>query len=791
MAITKTAVIGAGTMGRGIAAHMANAGAEVILLDIVPENAGDRNAIATQAVEKMKASKRSPFTHPAHAQRITPGNIEDHLDMVADADWIVEAIVEKCDIKQDLYAKLDKVRKDGSLVSSNTSTIPLRDLKDSQSEALKRDLCITHFFNPPRQMRLLELVTDEHNDAQAIEGITGFIERKLGKTVVPAKDTPGFIANRIGIFLLLTGLEEAIERNLPIELADSLFSKPLGFPRTGVFGLMDLIGLDLMVDIIDSMQQQLPEEDRYHQRGNAVSLLRHMVEAGKKGKKSGAGFYTKENGEKKVWDFADDTYRSLKTPEDTVIEAAKSEGLHAALETDSTGGNYVWAVLSETLHYAASLVPEITDDIVSVDTAMKLGFAWERGPFEMMDALGNVRIGGADWFKEALKQEGHSIPPLLEKAASSHAFYQVDGTNYTYLTLTQAYQPMPFRDDQWNLWEKVCDRQPVLKNEAAQLWDIGDGIACLELTTKFDTMDHRTFDLFDQAIDKVGAEFQGMIIGDDEPHYSAGLNLNKILGWCGQEDWQAIEDILKRGQQTWKKLKYAPFPVVGAPSGLALGGACEMLLHCDHVQAYIESNIGLVETRIGVIPAWGGCKEMLIHHLEGTHDPNSQMEQVEKVFHYIANAHTSDSAEDAREMHILRECCGMSMNRDRLLPDAKALCLRAADGYTPPDPEAMPLMPSAAIEPVLAREIERRKSEDNLSNHDVQVLESLAFVLSHGTTKPDVLPGLDLEMIGEYHAGDAAEGRLSEDSVLDLERRGFMALIRTEETQAKIRKALS
>lgn len=788
MTIHKTAVIGAGTMGSQIAAQMANGGAEVVLLDIVPEGANDRSKLAKEALEKMKQSGRA-FTHPSHAEQITPGNLEDDLERLSDVDWIVEAVVEKLEIKQQLYKKLEEARKKNSIISSNTSSIPLKQLKEELPESLRQSLCITHFFNPPRQMQLVELVSDEANDNEALNDIEAFLTHKMGKTIVKAHDTPGFIANRIGIFWMMWGLEQAIEQKISVELADSLLGKSLGFPKTGIFGLMDMVGLDLMLDITQSLQKNLPEDDPYQQLDKSVSLLQTMVEAERTGNKGKGGFYRNTDDGKQVFGLQHKTYRDVKQPDDKAVELAQEKGLHTTFEMDSKGGNYVWEVLSQVLCYSVSLVPKNAENLYDIDNALKLGFNWKRGPFEMIDAMGNPRISGTVFFAEALRKEGKEVPPLLEEAAKQHGFYKEEGAKHFYLTTKGDYKAIAVPENHWKLADKTRGKEPLLKNDAGQLWDIGDGIACLQFTTKMDIMDHATFDLVEQTIDTVRTDFKGLIIGDDDRHFSAGLDLNQVLAWCEDQNWEAIENILERGQQTWMKVKYAPFPVVGCAYGKALGGACELLLHCDCIQAHIESHIGLVETSIGLVPSWGGCKELLWHHVQNTDDPSAQVQAASEVFTLIADAKTSDSAEDASDMHILRDCCGISMHRDAVLNDAKKLCLKKAKSYTPPSRKSVQI-PLGATKLILDKDIKQREHQQKLGHHRKRVLQSLAFVLSGGTGNPELMQQLELKQIEERQDDSDVPTSISESEILTLERRAFMALIKTRKTQERIKEAL-
>ena len=785
MTIQKTAVIGTGTMGSQIAAQLANGGAEVVLLDIVPNGVNDRSKLAKESLEKMKQSGHA-FTHPNHARQITPGNLEDDLEQLSKVDWIVEAVVEDLAIKQALYSKINGHRKKGAILSSNTSTLPLKQLKQGLPEDLQAHLCITHFFNPPRQMRLVELVADETNANKQLKAVRHFIEQDMGKTIIPVKDTPGFIANRIGIFWMMWGLEQTLKQNIPVELADALLGKPLGFPKTGIFKLMDLIGLDLMLDITKSLQSHLPENDPYQQLEQSVNLLQQMVEHEQTGNKGDGGFYRESNGGRQVIDFQKKSYRALQQPDDKAIDVAKSKSLQTVLETDSRGGRYVRSVLAETLHYSVSLIPQITEDITFMDTALTLGFNWHQGPLAMIDGLGNQRISGANWFIQMLKEDGKAVPETLKKAAKAGGFYKEEGRDLYYLACDATYQIIQVPSDAWQLADIIRGTSPVIENRAAKLWDVGDGIACLQLITPFDVMDNATFDLVEETIEKVQSNFQGLMIGDDDRQFSAGLNLKKVLKWCEAEEWRAIEAILERGQQSWMALKYASFPVVCCAYGKALGGACELMLHADCIQAHIESHIGLVEVRIGLVPSWGGCKEMLMHHLTNVTDTGSKLQAIQQVFSYIADGRPSASSEEAKEWRILRDCCNITMNRVQVLAHAKRLCLQKAQNYTPPQNRMLEL-PKRAAKYVLTNEIERRVKNGSLNRHTKRVLQSLAFILSGGDSSPEIIQQLELEAIEERQDDSDVPAAISEQTLLDLERKAFMALIKSQETQTKIK----
>lgn len=774
MSMQKTAVLGAGTMGSRIAAHMANAGAEVILLDIVPDDAGnDRNKLAKAAIEKLSGNGHA-FTYPTNAQRITPGNFEDDMDKLELCDWIVEAVIENQEIKTNLYKQVDRYRKEGSILSSNTSTIPLRKLKENLSPELKNDLVITHFFNPPRQMRLLELVSGKSvKDRNGIGDVVDFIDRKLGKTIVEVKDTPGFIGNRLGIFWMLSALEQALEKNVPVPMVDEIMGKKLGFPKTGIFGLFDMIGVDLMKELTHSLRDQLPEDDAYQDFDRAMEFLDHMEQD---------SFYKKENGKRLSLNLQTGKYEE--PPEYSVNDDLNLKDI---LLKKTQACEYACAVLLKTLNYTCNCLPEITDSVYDVDTVMKLGFNWEEGPFEMIDALGNSKPGAAILI-EALEDNDLIPAPFLQKARSG-SFYKTQKNKLYYLIPKDGYKPKTVPEEKMSLADRTRDLSPVLESEKAKLWNLEDGIACLQLTTKFDTMSPQMFDFIHEAIEEVERNFAGMIVGDDDKHFSAGLDLNLVLKLCEKKDWDAISKIIRYGQQTMQALKCSPFPVVGAPSGKALGGACEMLLHCDAIQAYTDSHIGLVEVKIGLVPAWGGCTQMLLRHLRHAVSANAELQACETVFNTISHAKTSSSAEDFAHMIASPESFNISMNRDRLLYDARQLCLSLISGYRAPAPAVLEI-PQAAAMAVFKNEIENCEEDKQKTPHECDVLRFLSYVLSGGCDGPEILGDLELSVMESRMKNGKVPNKISEEHMMDIEHDAFMALIQTKETQEKIKAVL-
>ena len=467
MAIQKAAVIGAGLMGGGIAAHIANAGHDVVLLDIVPDGARDRNALAEGAVARMLKTDPAPFMEKSDAKRITTGNIEDHLHLLSEADWIVEAVIETVDAKQAVYRKIDSVRKEGAIVSSNTSTIPSAVLLGGMPDAFARDFLITHFFNPPRYMRLLEVVAGPASRAEAVAEVCDFADRKLGKGVVPCNDTPGFIANRIGTYWLIAAVRAAIEGRVTVEEADAVLGRPIGVPKTGIFGLIDLVGLDLMPLVGRSLRDALPESDPFHAVYDEPAFINEMIESGYIGRKGKGGFYRLKPGsekkEKEVRDLATGEYGPARRPRLESVEQA-GRSLQALFEHADKTGAYAWQVMSGTLAYTAGLVPEIADDVEAVDRAMRLGYAWKRGPFEMIDSV------GADWFADKLAAEGREVPPLLQAAADGGGFYRVAEGRATHLAGSGTYVPLARPDGMLLLSDIKRAGKPLARNGSASLW---------------------------------------------------------------------------------------------------------------------------------------------------------------------------------------------------------------------------------------------------------------------------------------------------------------------------------
>ena len=768
-AIKKVAVLGSGVMGAGIAAQVANAGVPVLLLDIVPKDAKDsvehRNAVAAGAVAKMLKTEPAPFMSERAARLITVGNLEDDLAKVAECDWIVEVIIERLDIKQDLYRKLDAVRRPGTPISSNTSTIPLASLVEGMPDAFKRDFLITHFFNPPRYMRLLEVVAGPQSDPALVAKVSQFADVAMGKSIVACKDSPGFIANRLGIYWMQCGILEAIDGGLTIEEADAVMGRPLGIPKTGIFGLLDLVGLDLGPHINASLAGLLPKTDAFHAVNRDVPLIGKMIKDGYTGRKGKGGFYRidKSQGrkDKQAINLTSGEYIAVQAPEIAELKGAE-KNLRGLMSSKSKVGRYAWNVMARVLSYAASLVPGAAEEIVAIDEAMRLGYNWKLGPFELID-----RIGPA-WLAKALAEDGIAVPEILAKVGEQ-TFYRIEDGKRQFFGLDGAYHDLVRPEGVVLLEDIKLTAKPLLKNGSAALWDIGDGVACLEFTSKSNSLDDQIMALLHQSIKLVKEKMKALVIYNEGSNFTVGANLGLALFAANIAAWQQIEQTIAIGQDTLKAMKYAPFPVVSAPAGMALGGGCEILLHSDAVQAHAETYTGLVECGVGLVPGWGGCKEMLVRWQTNKKFPRGPMPAPVKVFEMVSTATVSKSAAQAKDMLILRDGDAITMNRYRLLADAKAKALSLVEGYKPPEPATLNL-PGASGRVGMEGAVAGFHRRGIATNHDVTVAYGLAEVLSGGDCDPI----------------DA----LSEEDILRLERKSFIRLLKTPATLARIEHTL-
>jgi 3-hydroxyacyl-CoA dehydrogenase len=773
--INKVAVIGSGVMGAGIAAHIANSGTRVLLLDI-PAKEGKRNAIVEGAIEKITKADPAMVTHKRKLKLIEIGNLEDDIAKLKECDWIIEVVLEDLNIKQQTYKKIDANRKAGAIVSSNTSTIPLAKLTDGMSDDFKQHFLITHFFNPPRYMRLLELVTGTNTSPEVAAKIQNFCDVKLGKGVVKCNDTAGFIANRIGTFWIMRAMKETIDGGYNIEVADAVMSRPVGIPKTGVFGLMDLIGIDLLPLIAKSFQASLKADDEFNKIFALPAVVQKMMADGYTGRKGKGGFYRLDPNAaggkkvKQVMDLKTGEYRNEEKPKLASVDAAKKD-LRVLVEFPDEGGRYAWPVLRDTLLYTANLVGEIAEDIASIDEAMKLGYNWKFGPFELIDKL------GTKWFADKVRGEGFAVPAIIEKAGEK-PLYEIKDGKKNYLQTNGTYKAIEFNPEAWTLEEIKRTSKPVLKNPSAALWDVGDGIFCFEFTSKMNSLDPLILELINKSIEHVKANGKGLIIGNDSDNFTVGANIGVLLFAANVAAWKEIDEIIKQGQDAYMNLKYAPFPVVGAPAGMALGGGCEMLMHCDAVQAHVELYSGLVEVGVGLVPGWGGCKEFIYRQIQKQASADSVFAKMggwfkflspiktfslisplRAAFENIGMAKVSKSAEEAQGMLILNKNARITMNRKRLLADAKARCLELVPNYAAPQTYNinLPGKPFRTLVEMALKDLDRG---GKITKYDWTVSRAVGQILSGGDT--DITK------------------EITEQQLLDLERVIFVELVKNK-----------
>jgi 3-hydroxyacyl-CoA dehydrogenase len=801
--IRRAAVIGAGTMGAQIAAHLANCGVPSLLLDVVaaeltPEEAAKglslddrvvRDRPARRGLERATALRPSPFYLPENARRIECGNIEDDAARLAEADWVIEAVVENLEVKHRVHALIEAHARPDALVSTNTSGLRIGDIGRGREKAYRARLIGTHFFNPPRYMHLLELIPTGDTRAEIATALAEFGDRVLGKGIVRCKDTPNFIANRIGVFSMSQALQVTEREGFRLEEVDLLAGPLLGRPRSGVFRLGDIVGIDVMVDVARNLYTLVPE-DAWRDRLKLPGFVLRLYEEGRLGEKSGAGFYKRARGsgsrdEILALDPATGEYRPRRRAQFPGLEALQAlplaERLPALAYRDDRAGRFVWQTLSELLLYAGHRTPEIADDLESIDNAMKWGYNWEMGPFETWDALGVERSVAR------MKAEGQPIPPLVTDliASGARSFYGEESsgrggkpTRTVFDLKKRVPRPLKTSTDILILPDLKRAGRVVLQNPEASLIDIGEEVACLEFHSKMNTIGPGTLQMIRAAAERTEAEFAGLVVGNHGPNFSAGANLVLLLTAAVEGDWEEIHATIRDFQNSIMALKYCARPVVAAPLGLTLGGGCEVCLGSDAVQAAAESYIGLVETGVGLIPAGGGTKEMVIRSVEAL-PPGATTDLypfVHRAFETIGLAKRSASAHEARELGLLRDRDGISIHPRRHLHDARERVLAMARaGYATPSRQAItePTIPVLG-ENGLARfqlELHLLHRSGQISEHDVVIGTRLAEILCGGR-----LPGRPL---------------VSEQHLLDLEREAFVSLCGLRKTQERIQHTLS
>jgi 3-hydroxyacyl-CoA dehydrogenase len=755
MRIAKVGVIGAGAMGTGIAALTASAGIPVVLLDIPGDP--DRDGRAREAVQRAIKAKMSPFMDPERASKITLGNIEDDLELLADCDWIVEAIIEQLEPKRALFERLERVARPGAIVSSNTSGIPIASLADGRGDRFRANFLGTHFFNPARYLHLLEIIPAAGTSAETAATLRAFAERMLGKGVVIAKDVPGFIANRLGLFGLTTTLRLMEQFGLTIDEVDALTGPLIGRPKSATFRTGDISGIDVLVLVTDELARVTGESF------TLPDWVHELARTGRLGEKTGAGFYRREGKQILTFDRRSGEYRPASPANMSELRSLQNLPLEQRLAALTTAegryAEFLRAVLLEFARYTLDRTPELSHDIVSVDRAMEWGYGWEIGPFRVFDAMGLEFLRGSIG-------RGRPVPRLLETARES--FYRTLGSGPRQLSFAGEYAPIEPIPGHLDLSLVRTRLGPVASNDDASVLDVGDGVLLLEFHGKLNTLWSGSLDMLRRALELVPAQgMAGLVIGnEDRRTFSAGANLAALLALVRQGDWTKVERAVLAFQEAVASLRRTPFPVVVAPFGLTLGGGAEFALHATRVQAHAELYMGLVEVGVGLIPAGGGTKELLVRFTRelAPYEEADAFEGVKRAFKLIAMATTSTSALDARRLGVLRDGDRVSMNRDRLLSDAKARVLDLAPDYAPPGPQTIRALGREALGN-LHYALFAMHEGGYAGEHDVVVGRRLAHVLA---------------------GGDGPPRDVSEQDILDLEREAFLALLGTKGTQDRM-----
>lgn len=733
MNIKKVVVIGSGTMGSGIAAHLCNANVPVTLLDLTTE-------ISEKARDRIHKSRPPLLLDKTKIENIKVGNINDNFDVVKEADWVVEAVVERIDIKHNIYEKIFKNRKQGAIVSSNTSSIPIKVLSEKLTEEEKKDFCITHFFNPVRYMGLLEIVKNENNDLNKINSLKKFCEIELGKGAIVCNDTPGFLGNRIGVYAMQVAMTEAFRMKLSIEEADAVFGRPMGIPKTGVFGLYDLIGIDLMADVLKSFIKELSDNDEFQIVAKEIPLVKKLIDTGYTGRKGKGGFYRmNKSGNQKVLEAI-----NLETGEYTTSKkidlGVETVDINNLINRKDKYGEYAWEVISKIIKYASSLVPGITDKFNDIDEAMRLGFNWAMGPFEMLKS-----IGVENFFSRIDNFENNKFLENLSKSKDEN-FYG-ERQLYTDIETLGKIRPTAIKVD---------------KNNSAEIHRFKD-FNIVEFTTKACALDYDSMDALKNATDKP------LIVMNESMQFSAGVNLSYTMNFAEKNDFKSIEKFIKYFQDTCKALKYSKYPVVSAPSGLTLGGGFEVLVQSNFVASHTNIVVGLVETIVGLVPAGGGCKEMLWRWSQ-TNEAKSDPDYAPlKVFDIIGYAKTATSPVEAEPLKYLKPEDKKIMNRNSLFEEAKKLIHQNND-FVPPE-ECKFNLSGKPLKEKMIKVLEKLYNDKIILDHGMHVGTELANVLSGGDTNLDKT--------------------LSEDDLYKLELDSFMRLIETKQTQERIKHTLS
>ncbi len=796
--INKVAILGAGTMGARIAAHFANAGVPSYLLDIVPADAegAARNKIAAAGLDAAKKSKPAAFMEPSLARFVTVGNFDDDLKKLADVDWIIEAVVENLELKRALLKRVEAIRKPGTIITTNTSGLPVGKIAEGFSDDFRRCWFGTHFFNPPRYMRLLELIPTPEADRALLDAVSNFCDVRLGKGVVLAKDTPNFIGNRIGTFSVLNVMRLMQEMDLTIEEVDALTGQAVGWPRSATFRTIDLVGLDILGHVVGNMTANVHDE-RSDLR--LPEFFTRMLANKWLGDKTKGGFYKKAKGssgsedERLALDWKTLEYHTRQKPKFPALDMAKNiedastrvrtllglEG--SAPQKGDKAGAFLWAALTDLWTYSANRIPEISDSIVEIDRAMRFGFNWELGPFELWDAA------GVEATVARMKKEGKPVAANVEKllAAGQKSWYSDDpktasGRQYWQLA-SGNWQPVEVRAGVWSTTVAKKSNGVVKKNSGASLIDLGDGVGCIEFHSKMNSLGSDIISLISQTLkpNGPGEAFDAFVITNDATNFSVGANLMLLLMSVQEDEWDDVDLAIRQFQGMTQAIKFSPKPVVAAPFGLCLGGGTEISLHAASRQPHAELYAGLVEVGVGLLPGGGGCKEMLLRAVDSAAASRGKvsgealagsvemMEAIKKAFETIATAKVATSAHEARGLGFISDGDRITMNRERVLSDAKARALELARaGYEPPVPRTDIPAPGENLLAALKMGVHLMRQGDFITDYEVKLGAKIAEVLCGG----NVTPGTPV----------------SEQYILDLEREGFKSLCGEKKTQERI-----
>ncbi|MBK9258272.1 MAG: 3-hydroxyacyl-CoA dehydrogenase/enoyl-CoA hydratase family protein [Polyangiaceae bacterium] len=777
--IHRAAVIGAGVMGSGIAAHLANAGISVLLLDMVPPNLGDaqksdraaRNAWAQGGLDKALKAKPAAFFHPSFAKLVSVGNVEDDLERASDCDLVIEAIIEKLEPKRSLFTRLEKIVKSDAIVASNTSGLRIAEMMEGRSEAFRKNFLVMHFFNPVRYMKLLELVAGPDTDPAVFDRVVRFGEDVLGKGIVVGKDTPNFVGNRIGVHAMLATIHAMVEMGLEPEDVDSITGPAMAHPKSASFRTADLVGVDTFVHVAENCHASLvDDEDR--DVFKVPTFIRGMLDKKLLGDKTKGGFYKKTKEGIATLDPKTLEYRP-KGGDEGIKKAIKSiekigspvERVQKLAADQGKAGAFAWKVTARSLAYSARRIGEIADSVTAVDDAMKWGYNWELGPFEVWDALGFVAT------YDRMKADGIKLPESIEKMRASGAtsFYRA-GEVYDLLQGKYVPRVMDPRNASFTILKR--GEAPVLKNDGAEAWDLGDGVLGLTFKTKANSIDPDVISMISKATERAEQDFKGMVLYNDGDHFCVGANLFLIVMAASNKDWESISKLVREYQYATQRMKYARVPVVAAPWGMTLGGGLELCFGTASVQAAAETYSGLVEVGVGLIPGGAGTLNMLWRAFEGIPEGASinTLEIVTQVFKNIALAKVATSADEAKALGYFRRTDGVSFDKARLLTEAKGRVLGlAASGYHPPAPRAYKLPGESGIA-TLAMMVDTLVAAGHATEHDAKIAGKLANVLCGG-------------------AGGASR-EVTEDEILALEREAFVSLCGEEKSQARMQSIL-